>query len=116
MNAMQEIASGMQSKLNAKLEEIQAISDGIKAQMQALGEENAELRAFTDWVPEWGVLNKQQKVECINCSLYFALHGCPNKNHKTCTWLHENGGRAKDKKNSEWRRAVKAHEESPMHM
>ena len=115
LNAMQEIASGMQSKLNAKLEEIQAISDGIKAQMRALGEENAELRAFTDWVPEWGVLNKQQKVECINCSLYFALHGCPNKNHKKCTWLHHNGGRAKDKMPSNWSRAVAKHEGSAMH-
>ena len=112
LDAMQAIADGIKSQLNTKLEAMQAIADGIQSQLRSLGEEQATLRDFTDWVPEWGVLNPQQKVECICCSLHFALHGCPNKNHKRCLWLHQNGGRGKD---AHWRRAVERHEESDMH-
>ncbi|MED5164311.1 MAG: hypothetical protein VX683_00565, partial [Cyanobacteriota bacterium] len=115
LDAMQRIADGIKSQLNTKLAAVQAIADGIQTQLRALSEDKAELRSFTDWVPEWGVLNKQQKVECINCSLYFALHGCPSKNHKRCVWLHQNGGRAKDKQPSFWAKAVKEHEGSAMH-
>ena len=64
LDAMQSIADGIKSQLNTKLAAVQAIADGIQTQLRALSEDKAELRSFTDWVPEWGVLNKQQKVEC----------------------------------------------------
>jgi hypothetical protein len=121
MQAVLDAGDRMHDEGSDKVRTMKEIANDIKKRLAGSKAEKEEMKRLTEWMPDWGVMNKQIALQieiecriCICSFLYFEQPYCPKRNHQKCNWLRHNGGRSKDKRTSHWKRAAEEHEEGKM--